>query len=41
MEIINHSAYPKDDPELSASFIENFEFEKREAREDIIKAQEI
>jgi polysaccharide pyruvyl transferase WcaK-like protein len=41
VEIINHSAYPKDDPELSSTFIANFGVEKEKALEELAKAQSI
>lgn len=41
IEIINHSAYPKDDPNLSACFLENFEIEKEKAEQELKQAQDI
>ncbi|CCB85174.1 putative uncharacterized protein [Parachlamydia acanthamoebae UV-7] len=41
VEIINHSAYPKDDPGLSACFLENFEIEKERAERELEQAQAI
>ncbi len=41
VEIINHSAYPMDSPELSASFIGNFGVEKEEADSELAQAQAI
>lgn len=39
VEIINHSAYPKDDPSLSAQFLQNFGVEKEKAEGEIKRAQ--
>lgn len=39
VEIINHSAYPKDDPSLSANFINNFAVEKEKAEQELTLAQ--
>jgi polysaccharide pyruvyl transferase WcaK-like protein len=41
VEIINHSAYPKDDPDLSARFLGNFEVEKEKAEWELKQAQAI
>lgn len=41
VEIINHSAYPKDSPELSATFLENFAIEKERANSELVQAQAI
>lgn len=39
VEIINHSAYPKDDPFLSADFLKNFQVEKEKADQELLQAQ--
>ena len=39
VEIINHSAYPKDDPGLSADFLKNFQVEKEKIEEELLRAQ--
>lgn len=39
VEIINHSAYPKDDPLFSADFLKNFQVEKEKAEQELLKAQ--
>ena len=41
VEIINHSAYPKDDPELSDCFLRNFAVEKERVDEELTLAQSI
>lgn len=41
VEIINHSAYPKDDPSLSAQFLQNFGIEKEKAEGEIKRAQTV
>jgi polysaccharide pyruvyl transferase WcaK-like protein len=41
VEIINHSAYPKDDPLLSVGFLENFEIEKKRAEQELELAQAV
>lgn len=41
VEIVNHSAYPKDDPVLSACFLENFGPEKENAEKELKWAQEV
>ena len=41
VEIINHSAYPKDDPVLSAQFLDNFGPEKERWTGELGRAQEI
>jgi polysaccharide pyruvyl transferase WcaK-like protein len=41
VEIINHSAYPKDDPSLSALFLPNFGPEKERAERELKFAQEV
>ncbi|MDE3048063.1 MAG: polysaccharide pyruvyl transferase family protein, partial [Verrucomicrobiota bacterium] len=41
VEIINHSAYPKDDPGLSADFLKNFQIEKEKIEEELLRAQMI
>lgn len=41
VEIINHSAYPKDSPILSADFLRNFSFEKEEIDSELKEARKI
>lgn len=41
VEIINHSAYPKDDLSLSAGFIKNFGVEKEKAEGELERAQAV
>lgn len=39
VEIINHSAYPKDDPLLSADFLKNFQTEREKSEQELMQAQ--
>jgi hypothetical protein len=41
VEIINHSAYPKDDPSLAVDFLKNFEIEKKKTEQELERAQAI